>query len=255
MNAAQKATAAVPRAHMAGGTVGRSRRDTNRSRATTGVGGRGMQSDDSRGEVRRPLQPVPDPADPKLLAELEVDGEEFDTGELFVVSPENHLVAGLLNSTTAEAGDILRLVEDDDIEMYLAGTVVTIIRTLVDAGLQPTPQAVIARARGPLDGDRPSFQRVAEYVAKAYTMRMPISTWCDAAQVVEDAYRRSFATIGQRMEQMAESFADVEDIEQLTGSAVRRWRTTRSRMLALRERARESNIVTDEDLTEPAPEE
>ncbi|WP_433635618.1 hypothetical protein [Nocardia sp. CA-120079] len=167
--------------------------------------------------------------------------EHLETRTVIVAKPENHLVAALLNASTAQAADVLALVADTDIEEYLPSVVIRVIRHLVAAGAEPTPQAVIARARGPLDLDgvdiyptRPTLPRLVTYVAEVYTMAMPVRLWADACQVVEDSYRRTFEAIGRRMTQMAEACADIEDLEQLTGEAVQQWRAHRHRVHTLR---------------------
>ncbi|MFD4356824.1 hypothetical protein ACFWPX_30030 [Nocardia sp. NPDC058518] len=197
-----------------------------------------MQSDSSSDSTRPPLTLAS--KDPKAITALEVDdgdGDEYNA-ELFVASAENHLIAGLLCSTADEAAAILRLIEDTDLENFIAGAVVTIIRTLLSEHPRPelTPQAVIARARRVRDVEHASFSRLADYIMKAYTMGTPISARCDAAQVVEDAYLRSHAEFGTRIKQMADSFATVEDLKQLRRTANDGWDAMESRILALRAR-------------------
>ncbi|MGW4719907.1 hypothetical protein [Nocardia sp. NPDC004260] len=155
-----------------------------------------------------------------------------------IANPENHLIAALLNADHAEAAAVLALVEDDDLQHYLPSVVLGLIRHLVDAGQEPTPQEVVARARGPLGiTPRPSLRSVVLYVADVYTMAMPVRPWAAACDVVEDAYRRSFYEVGTRVAQMAEAFADVEELEEETAAALRGWRAHRRRVHELRRRA------------------
>ena len=186
------------------------------------------------------IAPEPEETDPETDVYAAI-AEHLEARTLVVAKPENHLVAALLNSSTAQAAEVLAIVADTDIEGYLASVVIRVIRQLVAAGAEPTPQAVVARARGPLELDgtgmystRPSLQRLVLYVSEVYTMGMPVRPWADAYQVVEDSYRRSFEEVGRRMAQMAEACADVEDLEEMTGKAVRQWRADWHRLRRLR---------------------
>lgn len=187
-----------------------------------------------------PEETEPEETDPETDVYAAI-AEHLEARTMVVAKPENHLVAALLNASTEQAAEVLAIVADTDIEGYLPSIVIRIIRQLVDAGAEPTPQAVIARARGPLEiegvgmySERPSLSRLVLYVSEVYTMGMPVRPWADACQVVEDSYRRSFEETGRRMAQMAEACADVEDLEQLTGEAVRQWRADWHRLRRLR---------------------
>ncbi|WP_067469691.1 hypothetical protein [Nocardia amamiensis] len=186
------------------------------------------------------IAPEPAETDPETDVYAAI-AEHLEARTMVVAKPENHLVAALLNASTEQAAEVLAIVADTDIEGYLASVVIRIIRQLVDTGAEPTPQAVVARARGPLELDgigmystRPSLQRLVLYVSEVYTMGMPVRPWADAFQVVEDSYRRSFEEVGRRMAQMAEACADVEDLEEMTGNAVRQWRADWHRLRRLR---------------------
>lgn len=187
------------------------------------------------------IAPEPEEADPETDVYAAI-AEHLEARTMVVAKPENHLVAALLNASTEQAAEVLAIVADSDIGGYLPSVVIRIIRQLVDAGAEPTPQAVIARARGPLELEgvgmysaRPSLSRLVLYVSEVYTMGMPVvRPWADAFQVVEDSYRRSYEAVGRRMAQMAEACADVEDLEQLTGDAVRQWRADWHRLRRLR---------------------
>lgn len=186
-------------------------------------------------------EPIPEP-ERRVYAAI---AEHLTDRVMVIANPENHLIAALLNADHAEAAAVLALVEDDDLQHYLPAVVLGLIRHLVDAGQEPTPQEVVARARGPLDiTPRPSLRSVVLYVSEVYTMGMPVRPWAAACDVVEDAYRRSFYEIGTRVAQMAEAFADVEELEEATAAALRRWRAHRRRVHELRRRAVE-NPETD----------
>ncbi|WP_331761019.1 hypothetical protein OG225_43120 (plasmid) [Nocardia sp. NBC_01377] len=191
-----------------------------------------------------PTAPRPDPppeAEPEPPPEHTVYAamaEHLADRAMVVANPENHLIAALLTAGHAEAAAVLALVEDTDLQGYLPGVVIALIRHLVDTGQEPTPQEVIVRARGPFDtAPRPTLRTLVDYVSQVYTMGMPVRSWAAASDVVEDAYRRSYGEIGTRMAQMAEAFADVEELEEMTGAAVRQWRAHRARVHELRRRA------------------
>ena len=161
--------------------------------------------------------------------------EHLETQAAAVFDPENNLVAALLNLDATQAAAVLDYVQDDDLQAHMPRVTIGLIRQLAAAGSDPTPQAVAARARGHLAATpRPSHHAVIMYLANIYTTRLPLTAWADAAQVVEDSYRRSFAEHGARMEQMADAYASITDLEQVTGDAVRLWRNMRQRLAQLR---------------------
>ncbi|GAB4590293.1 hypothetical protein [Nocardia sp. IFM 10818] len=161
------------------------------------------------------------------------DHLEAQTAAVF--DPENNLVADLLTLDANHAAAVLDHVHDDDLQAHMPRVIITLIRQLCTAGTDPTPQAVAARARGPIAATpRPSHQAIVMYLTTVYTSRLPLTAWADAAQVVEDSYRRSFAEYGARMEQMADAYAPIEDLEHVTGDAVSLWRQMRERLARLR---------------------
>jgi replicative DNA helicase len=189
------------------------------------------------------LRPVPDP-DPTADV-VDTLAAYFEDRELDQLHPEHNLVGALLHQPASAVAPVLELVEDTDLEHLLPRVVFGIIRALVAQGHDPDPMAVVAVARNAEKLDSPPdidldieevparYRRVAKYVIDAYTIGMPTTTRSAARQVVEDAYRRDFAATGTRIAQMADNFADVEDLEQATGTALRRWRRTRARLHAL----------------------
>uniref|UniRef100_UPI00245459B2 hypothetical protein n=1 Tax=Nocardia abscessus TaxID=120957 RepID=UPI00245459B2 len=208
----------------------------------------GRRADTDRSPLRLASDPPPTPeaepvAQPEPIPAPErrvyaTIAEHLTDRAMVIANPENHLIAALLNANHADAAAVLALVEDDDLQHYLPAVVLGLIRRLVDAGQEPTPQEVIARARGPLDiAPRPSLRSVVLYVAEVFTMGMPVRPWAAACDVVEDAYRRSFSEVGTRVAQMAEAFADVEELEEEYGAARRRWLAHRQRLHELRRRA------------------
>ncbi len=165
--------------------------------------------------------------------------EHLTSHAMTAADPENNLVADILNMTAADATTLLSLVDDDDIQGHLPKVAVHLARHLATAGHDPTPQAVMARARGPYDIDpRPTYRALVLYIAAIYTMGMPLDPWGDARTVVEDAYRRSKGETGLRTAQMADAHADIDELDNLTDIAEQRLNIHRQRIQALRQRCR-----------------
>ncbi|MET8427768.1 hypothetical protein [Nocardia sp. NPDC004860] len=177
----------------------------------------------------RDLRPVPDP-DP--VEQVYAAIHEHQAAQMLAeVDPENTFIEALLNTSTAEAADVLQIVTVDDLAAHMPRVILTAITELVHRGRQPTPAEVAGHARGPLNiAPQPSHRSIVLYLAKVYTSRVKSDPWAAAARVIEDSYRRSFAEFGARIEQMADHFAPIEDLEQLTGTAVRQWRNMRERV-------------------------
>ncbi|WP_459964020.1 hypothetical protein [Nocardia sp. IFM 10818] len=175
------------------------------------------------------LRPVPDP---EPIEEVYAAIADHQAAQMLAeIDPENTLIEALLNATATEAADILRLVTPDDLAAHMPRVVLIAIAELAHRGRHPSPDEVAALARGPLSiTPQPSHLAIVRYLAQVYTSRVKADPWAAAARVLEDSYRRSFAEYGARMEQMADHFAPVEDLEQLTGTAVRQWRTMRERV-------------------------
>ena len=182
----------------------------------------------------RDLRPVPDPVEDVYAAIDDAHAAQM----LAEIDPENALIEALLNASAVEAADILRLVTVDDLAAHMPRVILTAITELTQRGRCPSPVDVAAHARGPLNiAPQPSHRAIVLYLAKIYTSRVKADPWPAAARVIEDSYRRSFAEFGARMEQMADAFAPIEDLEQLTGTAVRQWRTMRERVSQANARA------------------
>lgn len=184
--------------------------------------------------------PPPDPIDGERPV-FDEYGTTTDHQALRRADPEHNLIAALLNMpTAADAADVLAHIHDTDLDNYLARVTLGWIRQAVTRHEPPTPQAVAALARGPVADERephPGHERATRYVLEVFTLGLPLTVWSTARQVIEDSYRRSFGDYGDRAAQMAAAFADVEDLEQLTGTAVSQWRTTRARLRAVTEHA------------------
>lgn len=188
------------------------------------------QPADTRAESVPELRPVPAPESDPVAEVYAALAERISAEALADMDPENKLIQALLNATAAEAAEVLEFVTVDDLAAHMPRVVLTAIAELTRSGQRPTPDAVADLASGPLDIDpQPSPQALLLYVATIYTSRIQADPWPAAARVLKAAYRRSFAEFGTRMAQMADDRASLEDLEELTGDAVRRWRATRHR--------------------------
>ena len=199
----------------------------------------------------RPLRLAPDPDPTNTPAPQNVTDviqALTDYGILtqtFNANPENNMLAALLSATTEQATAVLALVHDTDIEGHLAAYTVRIIRELITANKQPTPQAVLAHSRGPINTEpQPSLYRLGNFITQTITMNMPLHLWEDAAQVVEDSYRRTFSHHCTRIAQMADDRADITDLEHHSGTAVHHWRTMRQRLHHIRHLAHTERTTT-----------
>lgn len=182
-----------------------------------------------------PPGPTPRPDPDAAHAHVFDEYGDHDHRAVRRVDPEHNLIACLLNMPADAAAEVLALVRDDDLADSLACVVLAWIRALVARNEAPTPQAVAALARGPVANEEPhpGPERVARYVVEVFTLGLPLTVWSTTRQVVDDSYRRSFGDYGTRAAQMAEGFADVEDLEQLTVTALREWRGTWWRLRTL----------------------
>ncbi|MET9489979.1 hypothetical protein [Nocardia sp. NPDC006630] len=129
------------------------------------------------------------PARPSEAGLAEVIGEitaAADRRTHASMSPEWNFIAALLNLTHEEAAEVLTLVRADDFADYLCKAVFVMIRIIVEQrGEQPTPQAVVALARGLGDKLAPlllSADRIMIWVSEVYSLGNPITTWSAPAK-------------------------------------------------------------------------
>ncbi|WP_028479104.1 DnaB-like helicase N-terminal domain-containing protein [Nocardia sp. CNY236] len=165
---------------------------------------------------------------------------------MMMSNPESHLLAALLNASADQAAEVLALVKDDDFVDERIKIFVGVIRRLAAEGRQPTPQAVSASTRKLKKQIQEvmSFERLSLFLAEIYTMGHPVRLWADACQVVKDSYRALYGTRGQRLAQMAEAYADIEDLEHALADGLRQGCTHRKRLNALDARAKGSSAST-----------
>lgn len=138
-------------------------------------------------------------------------------------SPEHQFVGALMWLTVERARPLLDLVPDNAIWRPQTRWVYELIRTLVDAGTDPTPVLVLAAGRRQpahhaLEPNEPpsahKHKRLALYLFDAYSQAIApaASIRSYAREVLEEAYRRAFDTCGIRMQQLAACGADRDDL-------------------------------------------
>ncbi|AFM20147.1 hypothetical protein Mycch_5479 (plasmid) [Mycolicibacterium chubuense NBB4] len=132
--------------------------------------------------------------------------------------PEHQFIGALLYLSADEARPLLDLVPDTAIAKPVARWAYELIRRLVDDEEKPDPVSVLAAgkrhsARHARCPDEPPtdarFKQLALYLVDAYTQNITAALASSLArQVLDDAYRRAFGTLGQRMQQLAETDID-----------------------------------------------
>jgi hypothetical protein len=144
-------------------------------------------------------------------------------------NPESQFIGALMWLTTDRARPILDLVRDSDIERPLNRWAVELIRSLVDAGENPNPVLVVRAAmkQGPADyaasyetrewspgGQGGRYHQLTLHLAAVYdhVVGYDAGILCYAREVLDDSYRRAIRFHGTRMQQMAETMADREDL-------------------------------------------
>jgi hypothetical protein len=158
-----------------------------------------------------------DPAEPNV----ETIAQRWD--------PESQFIGALMWLTADRARPILELVRDSDIERPLNRWAVELIRSLVDAGENPNPVLVVRAAmkQAPADYAAPyetrewnpgghggRYHQLTLHLAAAYdhVVGYDAGVVSYAREVLDDSYRRAIRFHGTRMQQMAETMADREDV-------------------------------------------
>ncbi|MBU3063215.1 hypothetical protein KO481_16975 [Nocardia sp. NEAU-G5] len=177
--------------------------------------------------------------DPQHLAQVYTAVlEQLTADAITAAEPENNLAAALLTLTAPQAAQILTHITDTDLHGHLPATVVHLARQLATEGKDPTPQAIMARARDPHGTNpQPTFRQLVLYITTIHTMHMPINPWAAAHDVVEDAYRRSKSEHGLRTAQMADAHAPLADLDNHDHTATKKFATHRRRLAALHQHA------------------
>jgi replicative DNA helicase len=157
---------------------------------------------------------------------LDIDIGHVETdSDLRQFAAEHQYVGALLYLSAEHASPLLELVPDTAINRPVTRWAYELIRFLVGQDRPADPVSVLAAGRhrpaaqslDPRSG--PSARQLHElamYLADAYTESIG-ATFVDrfARQVLDDAYRRGFAALGQRMQRLAETGAErVELAEQ-----------------------------------------
>lgn len=165
-----------------------------------------------------------------------VDSESYSEIDQF--ASEHQYVGALLYLSAEQARPLLELVPGNAIRRPVTRWAYELIRFLVERGQAPDPVSVMAAGR-----HRPATQAVdprqsvsgrelhtlAMYLADAYTESIG-AVFADrfVRDVLEDAYRRGFAALGQRMQRLAASGAErvelAEQFEAIRGQLFDLWR-------------------------------
>lgn len=141
--------------------------------------------------------------------------------------PEHQFIGALLYLSVDEARPLLDLVPDSAIAKPVARWAYELIRRLVDDEDKPDPVSVLAAgkrhcARDALCPDQPPTEKrlkqLALYLVDAYTQNISAALASSLArQVLDDAYRRAFGVVGQRMQQLAETDIDRAELTEQFG--------------------------------------
>ncbi len=141
--------------------------------------------------------------------------------------PEHQFIGALLYLSVDEARPLLDLVPDTAIAKPVARWAYELIRRLVDDEDKPDPVSVLAAgkrhsARDALCPDQPPtdkrLKQLALYLVDAYTQNISAALASSLArQVLDDAYRRAFGVLGQRMQQLAETDIDRAELTEQFG--------------------------------------
>ncbi|KPN46870.1 hypothetical protein, partial [Mycobacterium intracellulare] len=172
-----------------------------------------------------PLEVVPDPDD--RAANTNDDAWQAYTA-IDQYSAEHQFVGSLMWLPAEKGRPLLKLVPDTAIWRPLTRWAYELIRSLIEAGTDPTPPTVLAAGRHQpaRDALEPATaptanqqQRLALYLFDAYAQAVAPSAAVGsyARTVLDDAYRRAFDTCGIRMQQLAATVADRDELtEQFT---------------------------------------
>jgi hypothetical protein len=136
--------------------------------------------------------------------------------------PEHQFVGSLMWLPAAQARPLLDLVPDTAIWRPRTRWAYELIRRLVDAGTDPNPVCVLGAGRrhaprDALEDAAPTPQRhqqLALYLFDAYAQAIAPATAARtyARAVLDDAYRRAFDSYGIRMQQLASSGDDRDEL-------------------------------------------
>ena len=137
--------------------------------------------------------------------------------------PEHQFVGSLMWLSAARARPLLDVVPATAIWAPLARWAYELVGRVIDAGRQPTPVTVLAagrrhRAHDALHPQQPpsaaEYAQLALYLFDAYAQAVaPHAAITSYAQeLLDDAYRRAFASCGIRMQQLVGSGAERTDL-------------------------------------------
>lgn len=143
-------------------------------------------------------------------------------------NPEHQYIGALLWLTAAQAAIVVERVPSDALRDHRARWAHELIATQVAAGADPNPVLILRAAQHQpattaLDPDRPpsaeQVKALSLYLFDAYSavIAPQTSVTAYARDVIESAYRRSFAHLGARMQHLAETGCTRDELtEQFT---------------------------------------
>ena len=141
---------------------------------------------------------------------------------------ENQFIGSLMWLPAETARPLLNLVPDDAIWQPIARWAYELIAYVIAGGDQPSPVTILAAGRhrsahDAINPDQPptahQHKQLAQFLIDAYTQalapRAVAATY--AREVLDAAYRRAFDTCGIRMQELAASGADRDDLTRQFG--------------------------------------
>lgn len=152
--------------------------------------------------------------------------------------PESQFIGALMWLSAERARPILEVVHDADIANPLNRWAVELIRALVEAGDNPNP-VLVARAamkQAPADYAAPyetrewspgsqggRYHQLTLHLAAAYdhVVGYEAGVLSYAREILDDSYRRAIRFHGVRMQQMADTMADREDLTEYVTELMR----------------------------------
>jgi len=179
--------------------------------------------------IRQSLHLVPShPGADDTLADTAAEADAFLADSVVQQwQPEHQFIGALLYLSADEARSLLDLVPDTAIAKPVARWAYELIRRLVDDGDKPDPVSVLAAgkrhsARHALRPDQPPTAKrhkdLALYLVDAYTQNISSALATSLArQVLDDAYRRAFGSLGERMQQLADTDTDRKELTEQFG--------------------------------------
>lgn len=173
---------------------------------------------------RGALELVPDPDE---APDADKTSNDSDAWRIKTVidqySSEHQLIGSLMWLTAPTAQPLLNLVPNNAIQRPQTRWAYELVRRVVDDGKTPTPPTVLAEGRRHAASDAldhthaptaNQLHQLALYLFDAYSQAVaPTAAAATyAREVLNEAYRRAFDACGSRMQQLAASGVDRQDL-------------------------------------------